>query len=126
MIKENLVLSSSAINKIPINQYIEDLSKFNWEKIKIEICAMPRNDLKSPPIVVLDDFSKPINPIIKSFKTPIESISISGQVEECSINITSLIDDNSLKWIEVNLQAPNKVSLDPILQKFNNLLRKSL
>ncbi|MHA1752477.1 MAG: hypothetical protein ACTSYZ_08920 [Candidatus Helarchaeota archaeon] len=124
MFEENLVLTSSTMNKITIEQFLEYLNEYKWEKIKIEICGMPRKDLKSQPILILDNLPNPPYNIIKNLKTPIESISISGIINNCKFELTGLIEDNLLRWIEFGIQSQNKKDIEPFFMKITKILKK--
>ena len=125
MIKETLVLTSSSVKDISVGQLFYELNGFKWGNIQIEIAQMPQKGVKSP-ILNLDEFPESTKKLIKSLETPIESISISGMIEECNISLTSLVDNNTIKWIEVYFEADSKVSLEATFEKFNVLFKKNL
>ncbi|TFF86079.1 MAG: hypothetical protein EU551_02575 [Promethearchaeota archaeon] len=125
MIKEILVLTSSSVKDISVGQLFFELNGFKWVNLGIEIAQMPQEGVESP-IKNLDQFPESTKKIIKSLETPIESISISGIIEDCSISLTALVDNNTIKWVEVYFEADTKVSLEATFEKFNVLLKKNL
>jgi hypothetical protein len=126
MIKETLVLTSSSVkDTLSVGQLFYELNGFKWVNLGIEIAQMPQKGIESP-ITNLDKFPESSKKLIKSLETPIESISISGIIEDCNISLTALVDNNTIKWVEVYFEADSKVSLEATFEKFNVLLKKNL
>lgn len=124
MIEENLVLTSTTIRQVSIYHFLDKMNKLNWKNIEIETSIMPRKDLKSSTTIKLDHIPKRIKNFIDSLETRVESISISGIIEDCKINLTVLIDNNQVKWIEINFKAEKRAVLESNLKKFNSFLKK--